>query len=429
MNCLWAGQLVSGTWASAAGGRIAWIDAAIALAGGIAAIALAAALIRHRTANRTAANLLRELEMQKSALDQHAIVVVTDPKGIITYANDKFCEISRYPRDELLGKTHRVVNSGRHPREFFVEMWRTITRGRTWKGEICNRAKDGGLYWVETTIVPFVDERGVIERYVAIRTDVSALKAAEAMLRSKAAELERSNQELEEFAHTVSHDLKSPLVTIRGYAGLLSAEIRELQREDAIHHVDDIIRATDRMRASIDDLLQLGRVGRMEQRPEPIDPGELAREVIDELHAQIAESGPTIAVEPAMPRVLADRTHLRLVLHNLLTNAIKYGRPGSGSQHIQIGARSSGDEVRIFVSDNGPGIAPELHETIFQLFQRVEDDDRGTGVGLAIVRRIVESLGGRAWVQSQPGGGATFFVALPAAKPRVESPAVQTSRL
>lgn len=364
-------------------------------------------------ANQRHAMTLHELEMQKAALDEHAIVAITDTRGVITYVNEKFCDISGYCRDELIGQTHRIVNSGHHPKSFFVDMWRTIASGQPWRGDICNRAKNGSLYWVDTTIFPFRNEAGEITQYVAIRADITDRERIEQQLRHYTEKLEHSNHELEEFVYTVSHDLKSPIVTIQGFAGLLERELARSDDETIVDSLQRITAATRRMQMNIDDLLELSRIGRVKNDPEIIDTAAMVREVLNDMQGQIDDAGAQIVIDGPLRPVRMDRVRLRQVLQNLISNALKYGRPENGAPRITIDSSACGGMVTLRVTDNGSGIRPDYHDRIFGLFQRLSSNEDGTGVGLAIVRRIAEIHGGRVWVESDPGCGATFLFAVP----------------
>ena len=215
------------------------------------------------------AQTLKSLDEIRYALDQAAIVAATDHRGIITYVNDKFCDISKYSRQELLGADHRIINSGYHPKEFMRGLWRTIARGQVWRGEIRNRAKDGSFYWVDTTIVPFLDGAGKPRQYLAIRSDITARKQAEAQLREQAA-----LTNLGQLTAIVAHEVRNPLAGLRASLQILEQRCADGRDRDIIAAM---VQRIDDLNAKVEDLLLYARPKR--PRLQAVDIGALMREV------------------------------------------------------------------------------------------------------------------------------------------------------
>ncbi len=627
---------------------------------------------------------LKELADQKFAIDQHAIVAITDVQGIITYVNQKFCAISQYSKGELLGQNHRILNSGHHSKEFFQDMYRNIANGQVWHGEIRNRAKDGSIYWVDTTVVPFCDagkprqyvaiganitefkrmeevrerlanlvetsddaiisktlegiiiswnlgaekvfgytaaeavgqsmlmlmpperaseERDILARIargesvrhfetvrvrkdgsrIHISTTISAIKdgnraivgastiardisdrkraeqalseserryrllfnemvegfallkviynpqgapcdfrylevnpgfeihcglsreavlgktllevlpnlepvwmeiygqvaitgksihfenyaaplqrwleltafrthqgqlavtfsdvtkrkeAAELLARQagdlacsrqalevlnaeletrvveRTAQLEAANRELEAFTYSVSHDLRAPLRHISGFSKILSEEFGAHLPPDAQHHLQRIQQGTHRMGLLVDDLLNLGRIGRHQVRRQPASLNTMAQEIMAELQPEC--NGREIEWKIAdLPLLDCDPGLIKQVFQNLLANAVKFTRPRAQAV-IEIGLQGdSGDSV-VFVRDNGVGFNMKYADKLFGIFQRLHraDEFEGTGVGLATVQRIIQKHGGRIWAEAELDKGATFYFTL-----------------
>ncbi len=232
-------------------------------------------------------------------------------------------------------------------------------------------------------------------------------------IREANAELRASNEEMEQFVYTVSHDLKSPLVTISGFTGLLREDMKAGSEEDIADSLTHIEKASHKMGALIEDLLQLSRVGRMQYHLQWVDVHDAVAEVVANLDHLIEERQATISVADDIPPVWADRQRFLQLWQNLIENALKYGCP-SLDQCVEIGGRTRGDAIELFIRDHGPGIAPQYQDRVFGLFQRLAASDQpGTGIGLTIAKRIVEAHQGTIRIESKPEQGCIFTVAFP----------------
>ena len=251
------------------------------------------------------------------------------------------------------------------------------------------------------------------------RANRRALAYADALtheLQGKAQALEQSNQELERFAYVASHDLQEPLRMVRSFSQLVDEEYRCVLDKQGREWLGFLVDGATRMQALVRDLLAYSKVGRVEAEPRLVDTDAILDEVLRDLTALIQEADARVVRDSSLPELVAVEGELRLVLQNLICNAIKFRRPET-SPVVEIGAEFESHDCRLFVRDNGIGIEPEYQERIFVIFQRLhaKTDYPGTGIGLAICKKIVERLGGRIWFESTPGRGSTFYVSLPMA--------------
>jgi len=226
-------------------------------------------------------------------------------------------------------------------------------------------------------------------------------------------ELETKNAELEQFTYTVSHDLKSPLITIKGFLGMLEKDALEGDTDRMKADMARISAAAEKMKHLLDELLELSRIGRMVNPPAEVPFGEMVREAMDVVGGRLAEGNVQVQIAPELPVIFGDPPRLQEVVENLIDNAVKYMGDKSDPL-IEIGTRKDGQEAVFYVRDNGVGIDPRYHEKIFGLFDKLDPNTDGTGIGLAIVKRIVEVHSGQIWVESEgTGKGATFCFTIP----------------
>lgn len=389
----------------------------------------------------------QQLEVYRVALDASAIVAITDRRGRITYVNDRFCEVAKYERSEIVGRDHRILNSGYHSKEFFKNLWRTITRGQIWRGDIRNRAKDGSFYWVATTIVPVPDENGHPQEYIAIRNEITERKLAEASLertvrelaiareqdRQHLEELERAMKQLEEanrrirdehqklvqteklssigfLSAGVAHEINNPLAGVMACVKALRGD--RLKGEKRQAYFDTVEEGLERIQHTVRGLLDYAR-------QKPADPKNyFAGDLVDrcwKLVAPLARKKDIsihIMPEVAETKLAVDKGQAMQGLMNLLLNAVQ---AAPESSRIEVSCRVDEAMAAIRIRDEGPGMPKEVMIRATDPFFSTKPEGEGTGLGLAVTLSVANAHGGSLRFETAPGEGTTAILTLPLA--------------
>lgn len=384
--------------------------------------------------------LEHELADQKIALDLTSIVATTDAKGTITYVNDKFCDISQYSRDELLGQNHSMLNSGHHPKSMWTEMYKIASSGEAWHQQVCNRAKDGSLYWVDTTILGYKDEQGKLDRYVGIRTDITTQKRLESYLlelvegqtkdlreakeraEQAQAEAEAANYAKSDFLANMSHELRTPMHSILSFSkfGIKQIAKQPLEQKgiDKIgFFLSNISESGQRLMGLLNDLLDLAKLeaGKMEYEFKQQDLRLSTDRILTEFTTKLAEKSIELSIE-SKPNVLAyyDYGKIAQVLANLISNAVKFTVESSEIKIVLEDAEQ--DQILFSIYDQGIGIPEKELTVVFDQFIQSSKTDTGaggTGLGLAICKEIINAHNGKIWAENNVSKGVVVKFLLP----------------
>lgn len=344
---------------------------------------------------------IREREFRTLAENTPDAIARYGRDGRRLYTNPAFAELIGVPPGEYLADPPDRYASMPFMIEYKERIRNVFSSGGIDECEYLWPTHGGLLVTTHVRMVPERDRDGGIASVLCVGRDITERKRMEEELHAK-------NAELEQFTYTVSHDLKSPLITIRSFAGSIMRDLASGRYDRIGKDLGRISAAADMMAALLDDLLRLSRIGRVVNAFEPVDMAQLVQDVLAGMAGTIEEAGVRISVLPGLPTIMCDRQRMTEVVQNLVENAVKY-RGNQPEPCIEIGLREEMPGPVLFVRDNGPGIDPQYHEAIFGLFNRLDTTLPGTGIGLALVRRIIEVHGGRVWVESEgPGNGSTF---------------------
>lgn len=371
-----------------------------------------------------------DLSAQKNAMDQHSLVSITDIKGIITYANDKFCEISGYSKEELLGQNHSLLNSGNEPENYWREMYLNVSKGNVWHDEVKNKAKDGHFYWVDTTIVPMYENNKLIG-YTSIRTDITTAKELEQNLIEAKNQAEVANESKTDFLANMSHEIRTPMNGVIGMTNLL---IDSDLNSDQYKLAKTVKASAESLLFIINDILDFSKVeaGKLELEDIDFNLGSMVEDLGTAMHYLAEDKGlelicPANSIQNQW--LNADPGRIRQILTNLIGNAIKFTEQGEVAVFCKITNKADNRRlIRFEIKDTGIGISEEHQDKLFSKFTQADSSTTrkygGTGLGLSICQKLVDLMDGDIGIESELGKGTTFWFTLDleGAKPENEIP-------
>ena len=367
-----------------------------------------------------------QLSLIYTAISDVLFYLVVEPGDHFRFVsvNPAFLNVTGLAEDQVIGKrVEEVIPESAH--DLVLGNYKKALRTKqTMRWEEVSVYPAGKKYG-DVTIIPVMDSNGNCTHLIGTVHDITGQKLASEEIRKlnasleqrveqRTAQLQAANKELESFSYSVSHDLRAPLRAISGFSEIIAKRHRSSLNDEGRHYVDNIVQASERMGQLIDDLLTYSRLGRTGVRREPVSLASLVGEISTNMQSRLDEIHGTLEIQKDLPVVPGDQTLLNQVFTNLLENAIKYHKPEIPPQ-VNLDFHDENNHVVIKVRDNGIGIPPEYQEKIFNMFQRLhtEEEYPGTGIGLATVRKSVEMMGGKVWLESEVGKGSSFFVSLP----------------
>lgn len=344
-----------------------------------------------------------------TAIEQtHASVVITNIDGNIEFVNNAFVQLTGYTFEEVYEKNPRVLKSGNTASETYVDLWNTLVAQKTWQGVLCNKKKNGEVFWESATISPVINEEGVTTNYVAVKEDITNKIYEEEERKLLIKELTLANKELKQFSYITSHNMRAPLTNLLALDSLL--DLSKITDEGTLEVISLIKRSTNQLNETLNDLIRILII----KEKTSIETKEL---VFEDVFAKTIYTIQTITNEAdievnfsALPTIVFNEPYLESIFLNLITNAIKYAKPNI-RPHIKICSHLINGKYCLQISDNGVGLnMARIEDKIFGLYQRFHSNEDSKGIGLYLVKSQITALGGTIGIESEENIGSTFTI-------------------